>query len=275
MMSMPQEIIDLARDQLGAARERTNALKMQLEEAVYVEKAWNDFLAFTSRGWSMHILDLLSKHAPIFERLRAENPHVSSAIDQARRLAQEEADSIIRRYPAYFEEACRETDLPLDSESRHPRYSLQNRFFQLDLDEKKRIARLSNHEGRLAELPADIPAVVQMIKGEHKRIFDRPFDGKKFFKQLRSQYKAIINKNKQQDGESVPIRQITRRLGKNVKGFRTDEFLVDLSRLLEKGPFEIDGKRLDLQQTKDTSQGMLLFGTAGRGYIGFIVFKEA
>jgi hypothetical protein len=40
---------------------------------------------------------------------------------------------------------------------------------------------------------------------------------------------------KQRDGASIPIRMITRRLGKNVRGFRTDEFLVDLSRLADQG----------------------------------------
>src|SRR5262249_14103360 len=139
----------------------------------------------------------------------------------------------------------------------------------------KRTARLSNHEGRLAEIPADIAAVVEAIQQEQKRVFGRAFNGAKFLKLLRAQYKAVVTKEKQTDGASVPIRQITRRLGKNAKGFRTDEFLVDLSRLAEQGPFEIDGRRLDLQQTKDTSQGMLLHGAAARGYVGFVVFKEA
>ena len=84
----------------------------------------------------------------------------------------------------------------------------------------------------------------------------------------------IIKKINRDDGSSVPIRKITRRL-KNVKGFRTDEFLVDLSWLASEGPFEIEGRRLDLQQTKDTEQGMLLHNAEERGYVGFIVFKEA
>jgi len=274
MMEFSHEITDFVRDQLGAARERTKTLKMQLEEAMEIEKAWDDLLNYSFYGWSMHILELLHKQAHIFQKLGAESPDVISTLEKIRPVAETEADSMIRRYPEYLEEAFREANLPLDPDSRHPRYSLENRFLLLEIDEKKRMARLSNHEGRLAELPADIGAVVETIQREHKRIFGRPFEGKKFLKRLRTQYRAIVKKERQQDGASIPIRRITRRLGKNIKGFRTDEFLVDLSRLVERGPFEIEGRRLDLQQTKDTNQGMLLHGAAGRGYIGFIVFKE-
>ena len=274
MMEFSNEIMDFVRDQLGAARERTKTLKMQWEEATEVERAWNDLLHFVANEWFMHILELLDKQAHIFKKLGTENSDVASTLGHIRPVAETKTDSILRRYPAYLEEASHEANLPLDPDSRHPRYSLEKKFFLLEIDEKKRMARLSNHEGRLAELPADIGAVVGTIQKEHKRIFDRPFEGKKFLKRLRTQYRAILKKEKQQDGASIPIRRITRRLGKNLKGFRTDEFLLDLSRLVEKGPFEIEGRRLDLQQTKDTNQGMLLHGAAGRGYIGFIVFKE-
>ena len=270
-----QEVMDLARDQLEAAKEQKQAIKQQFEEAARVEKTWEDLLLFASRDWYMHILDLLKKQPSIFDKMCAENHNVASMFEKMLHLATTEADIIIRRYPTYFEESCRKANLPLDSDSRHPRYNLNDGFFRLEIDEKKRIARLSNNEGRLAELPADVSAVAGTIQREYKRIFERPFDGKKFLKRLRKEYIAILKKEKQEDGVSIPIRHITRRLGKNVKGFRTDEFLVDLSRLVGGGPFEIDGRRLDLQQTKDTNQGMLLHGAAGRGYIGFIIFKEA
>ena len=147
-------------------------------------------------------------------------------------------------------------------------------FFQLEVDEQKGIARLSDNEGNLAQLPADVAAIVERVEAERKRICGRRFDGKKFLKGLRTHYLAVIKKEAQQDGASIPIRQITRRMGKNVKRFRTDEFIFDLSRLVDNGPLEIEGVRLDLQQTKDTNQGILLHGKAGRGYIGFIVFRK-
>lgn len=273
-MEFPQEIMDQVRELHGISKEEAQRLKAQAEVAAQTERVWSDLDRFLTRGWRFHILALMEKESPRLKRMKAENHPAIPAIEEIYRLAKDESDRVLRRYPSLLEEACRANGLILDSNSPHPKYGLENGFFRLEIDEQRRVARLSNHEGRLAELPADVQAVVEIIKLEHQRLFERPFDGLKFLKTVRAQYKAVLKKNKQSDGSSVPIRHITRRLGKNIKGFRTDEFLVDLSRLAEKGPFEIDGRRLDLQQTKDTSQGMLLHGAAARGYIGFIVFRE-
>ena len=273
-MEFPSEIVDGIRELHSSAKAAVQQLSAEAEEVARTERVWADLERFLAKGWALHVLDLVEKEAPRLRKMRAENNPAVPLIQKAYRLAKEESEAIVRRYPALLEEACRTAGLVLDSHSRHPRYSFDRGFFRLEIDEKKRTARLSDHEGRLAEHPADVQAVVETVRREHQRIFGRAFNGPKFLKTLRAQYKAVLNKEQQADGASVPIRRITRRLGKNVKGFRTDEFLVDLSRLAEKGPFDIDGRRLDLQQTKDTNQGMLLLGAAARGYIGFIVFKE-
>jgi hypothetical protein len=273
-MEFPVEIIDQIRELHISAKVETQRLRAETEKAAQTEKVWAEFDRFLSKGWSLHILELLEKEAPRLKKMREENHPTISFIEESYRLAKEESERILRRFPALLEQDCRAAGLVLDINSPHPKYGLEGGFFRLEIDEKKRTARLSDYEGRLSEHAADVQAVVETIQREHQRIFGRAFNGPKFLKLLRTQYKAVLKKERQTDGSSVPIRQITRRLGKNVKGFRTDEFLVDLSRLADKGPFEIDGRRLDLQQTKNTSQGMLLHGAAARGYIGFIVFKE-
>ncbi len=273
-MEFPNEIIDQIRQLHGSAKVTAQQLKAKAEEAASAEVVWAEFKEFLDKGWALHILELLEKEAPRLKKMRAENHAAIPFIEESFRLAREDSERIMRRYPALLEEACHAAGLPLDTNSRHPKYTLEHGFFRLEIDEKKRVARLSDYEGRLAEHPADIQAVVNTIQQEHHRIFGRNFNGQQFLKMLRSQYKSILVKEKMIDGVSMPIRNITKRLGKNVKGFRTDEFLIDLSRLAEKGPFEIDGHRLDLQQTKDSIQGMLLHGPRVRGYIGFIIFRE-
>lgn len=258
----------------NSVKAKAQRLKVEAEDAAQEETFWANSERYLGKAWVLHFLSLAEKEAPRLKKMRIENHPTIPTIDEACRLAKEESDRILRRFPAIFEEACQTVGLALDSDSRHPNYNLESGFFRLHIDKMKYSARLSDYEGRLAEIPADVLAIVELIQREHKRIFGRSFKGAQFLKTLRAQYKAIIKKEKQIDGTSVPIRKITRRLGKNARGFRTDEFLVDLSRLAEKGPFEIDGRRLDLQQTKDTNQGMLLHGAAARGYIGFIVFKE-
>ena len=274
-MEFPVEMIDQVRELHAQAKADTQRLKAEAEVAAQTERAWAEFLAFLEKGWTLHLLALLEKEAPRLKKMRAENHPAIPAIEDVYLRAKEERDRIFRRLPLLFEEAFANSGLSIDPTSRHPKYTLESGFFRLEIDEQRQTARLSDHEGRLAEIPSDVQAVVETVRREHQRLFDRKYNAKKFLQTVRSQYKAIIRKEKQPDGSSVPIRHITRRLGKNVKGFRTDEFLVDLSRLAQDGPFEIDGRRLDLQQTKDTNQGMLLHGAAGRGYVGFIVFKEA
>lgn len=195
-------------------------------------------------------------------------------LEQLYRLSKDRSKTVLRQFPRDLEQSCQAKGLPLDPESRHPRYTLDQRFFQREIDEQKGTARLSDNEGILAQLPADVPAIVEKVQAERKRICERRFDGKKFLKLLRTHYLATIKQDSQPDGASIPIRQITRRMGKNVKRFRTDEFIFDLSRLVDEEPLDIDDVRLDLQQTKDTNQGVLLHGKAGRGYIGFIVFRK-
>jgi len=268
------EVIDVIREHLRVIQEKIKTVKLDLEEAENMERVLSNFIQYASNGWFLHILDLLEKNQFLFQKLTAEKRYLLEQIEAICIEGEKEAIDIFRRYPAYIEEAFKYVNLPIDLNSRHPRYSIDDGFIRLEIDEKMRIAKISNNEGKIAVIPADVNAVTERMLQEHKRLFGRSFDGKKFLKLLRKNYLAIIKKTHQNDGSSIPIRNITTRLGKNIKGFRTDEFLIDLSLLAQKGPFNIDRRQLDLQQTKNTNQGMLLHGSAGRGYIGFIIFKE-
>lgn len=273
-MEFPAEMIDQIRDLHLSTRADATRLKAEAERAAQAEKVWADFQEYLAKGWVLHLLSLADKETPRLKEMRADNHPAIAAIEECYRMAKVESERIFRHFPTLLEQAFAGKGLPIDPTSRHPKYTYDQGFFRLEIDEKKRTARLFDHEGRLSEFPADAQAIFETVQKEHGRVFCRKFNAKKFLQSLRTQYKSIIRKEKQLDGSSVPIRHITRRLSKNVKGFRSDEFLVDLSRLAQDGPFEIDGRRLDLQQTKDTKEGMLLHGAAGRGYVGFIVFKE-
>jgi hypothetical protein len=266
------ELLDDVKDLLTSAKERAKALKAEADVAARIEKLWEKLHSYLVNDWPLHILELFDRESSLLEDLRAEGSPAIQTIEAIRSDAEKKADDLKRYYPKYMENACQSVGLLLDPDSRHPTYTLEQRFFQLYVDERKWTARLSDYESRLAELPADVGALVEVLLKEHKRIFGRPFNGPKFLKGLRSAYVAVLKKKKLSDGTSIPIRDIARRLGEKHKGFRTDEFLIDLSRLVEQGPLEVDGYKLDLQHTKDTKEGMLLHGYAGRGYIGFVVF---
>ena len=273
-IEFPQDCLNILRDVHGRTNVKIEIIKQQLDDAKIAQQTWSNLYSYADKGWFQHILHLFKSKEQFFRKATASDGAIKGALDQLGRIAKEKADTTFRRFPAYLEDAASQHDLPLDRQSQDPKYTFEKGFFMVEIDYQSRMARLSDYEGRLGEFPADVNAIVEIVKREHDRVFGKPFDGNNFLKKLRNQYLAIVKRQNWPDGYAVPIRHITRRLGKNEEGFRTDVFVVQLSRLVEQGPTEIEGKQLDLQQTKDTSQGILLYGQGGRsGYIGYITFK--
>jgi len=270
----PESLIVLTGEQAFKELQHKKNIELQLNEVSRRHNFLLEINNYLKKNWVQHILALFNKESQIYKAISADNQSLKEALESIRNMALEKVNELQRQFPAYLEKACDKNGLPLDKESRDPQYTFEKGFFTLVIDHRKGWAKLSNYEGRLCEFPADVDAVVEYVQKEHKRVFGRPFDGQKFIKKLRSNYLAIIKKDGLADGYALPIRRITTRLGKNEKGFRTDEFVVHLSKLVVEGPTETDKRRLDLQQTKDSNQGIYLHGLAGRGYIGYITFKE-
>ena len=274
-MDSSTELSDILRELRNGAESEARDLKRREEEAAQVEAFWDNLVKYLDKHWPIHILHLLERESVLLGRIRTTaNENATSVISALSQNAQKNAAVLKRRFPDTLYQACQEDGLTIHRESRHPRYYFEDKFFTLEINDQRLLARLSDYEGRLDEFPADIGAIIETIQRERRRLFGRQFDGKQFLKKLRKEYLAVLKKEEQEDGASVPIRHITRRLGKNEKGFRSDEFLVDLSRLVTAGPLEITGRRLELQQTKDTHQGMLLHGHATHGYVGFVLFRK-
>ncbi|MBN3945229.1 MAG: hypothetical protein HWQ38_01545 [Nostoc sp. NMS7] len=271
-----ESMLQIAQEQVANATQEAQEIQLKADKATRIQKLLENITMFAIRGWILHVLNVINKEKTLLDEMRHENHPAITLLNEIFEISQKKAASIklYISFPSELEKACATANLSLDRDAHHPNYKFERGFFQLYIDDQKKTAKLSNFESnKLFNIPADIEAVVEAIQQDHKRIFDRPFDDKKFLKKLRSHYLAILKANKQKDGASVPIRHITRRLGKNEKGFRTDEFLIDLSRLVEKGELEIDGWRMDCQQTKDTTQGMYLHIEPKR-YIGSLVFKK-
>jgi len=257
------------------ARTRAEQLHSEWQTADAVRIFWDTLASYMAKAWVCHIHDHLDKEKERLRQWRTAGHPAIVPLERLYREAKSDADKGMVTFPGDLERACAESNLQIDRTSREPHYTFQNGFLELDVDTGKYLAHLKDREAKLATVPADIGAVVEVVTAEYKRLFGRQFDGEKFLQKLRSNYQAVLKKENLRDGDVLPIRRITHRLGKNEKGFHTDEFLLDLSRLAEEGPLQIDGMKLDLQQTKDTNQGMLLHGVASRGYIGFIVFRKA
>lgn len=275
MNTFPESLIEQAKESADQAAKKAVELKAEAEKAEQINQLLAAMLLYIGKGWIFHILNLKQQQALLLKTMTSEHHPAMAGLEGIHHLAAEQAAKFsLVHFPKSLADACNDAGLPIDKESRHPTYLFDNNFFKLTINESKKTARLSNYEAKaLWEIPADAGAIVEGIQREHQRLFGRKFDGAAFLKMLRTQYLALLKQEKKKDRESVPIRDITRRLGKNKDKFRTDEFLIDLSRLVKDGTTEIDGRCLELQQTKDENRGMLLYGKDGRGYVGFVVFK--
>jgi hypothetical protein len=248
--------------------------KKELEIAINKQKIWEEINTYINKNWHFHVLYLLNREIIFFNRVKTEDERLNQTLKEIETVAKQKTEEIKKSFPISMENSFKNFKIPLDKESRHPQYTLKNGFFKVEIDEYKGVAKLSDSEGILFEIPADIEAIADSLNKEYRRIFERPFDGLKFFRILRRNYSWLIKNEKMSDGDNLPIRKITSRLGKNEKGFRTDEFIIDLSRLVEQGPFEVDGFRIDLLQIRDAYKGILLQSSTNRSYIGFITFKK-
>ncbi|MDI3484804.1 MAG: hypothetical protein PWQ50_24 [Methanolobus sp.] len=261
------EFLETAQNEMIEAQKR-------LEDAKNSVAIFEKVLEYNQKEWSFHLLQLIEDKKNYFDKIKEDNPGISEIVEKTYEDSKKETNNILRRFPSYFEKACSKNNLDIDSTSRHPRYKVCQSFLEVEVLEKSKKARISDREGTLETIPCDIDAVIKLLKTHNERLFGREFDPNFFLNLLYTKYKTLIKNEKMIEGDFLPIRKITTNLGKNIKGFRTDEFLVDISKLLKKGELEIDGNRLDFQHTKNSKQGMLLHGLESRGYIGFIAFKK-
>ncbi|MEA5476734.1 hypothetical protein VB774_03790 [Pseudanabaena galeata UHCC 0370] len=267
-------LLSLSQEQKSIVVHDAQRIRSEYEKAEKIKKFWEEMDGLLHRGWTLHILAIIQKESALLEELKNINHPSITALEEINKVAKENAEKIkFYLFPNELDKAFNQASLRLDRNSAHPNYKFEGGFFELHINEQKRTARLSNYENqKLFEIAADIEAIVEACQREHKRVFDRQFDNKKFLKKLRKIYQAILKEDKLRDGSSVAIRRITTRLGKNEKGFRTDEFLIELSHLVSQEQLEIDGRKLDCQQIKDIDRGMFLHIEPKR-YIGSILFK--
>ena len=260
-------------DAFRSAKERTYAqirdLKAELEREAKTEKFWAEVVWFAESSWHFHLLDLLDKEKQRVVALKCDAPELAAQLEFQRDASQKLGEDALKYFVRHFPEACKVAGIDLDRDCRHPKYTFDERFLTLELNEKKHEAVLSTHEGRIGKKLADIPVLVDWLKQERKRLFERPFDGEKFLKTVRKAYKNILAKEKKTDGESLPIREVLKRMSG-----KADELNIDLAQLCRLSPQpSVDGRCIDFQQCKDTDRGMLLWKSTG-GYVGFITFRE-
>lgn len=254
-------------------------LQEQIVEAKRLAGLLDDLRTFRSRLLPLHVKALCEKEQDFLKALREKNHPAIPAIDELYREMNAKSADAIRNIPGNLEKMAKSEGLTLDfSRSGHPRYCFESGgFIEVEVQDKKLEAKIGNREGFFVKISADSAAIIDIVKQEKKRLFERAFIGSRFLADLRSAYALAIKTKKSLDGDPVPLREVFDTMNRKIsgrKGYKSDEFLVDLSRLVLEGPGETKGFRFELQQTKDTKEGMLLLGEAGRGMVNLLIFKK-
>ena len=243
-----------------------------------LKKFLEDLDHYRKKDWSIHIKQHCEKENDFLSGLRKQSHQSIPDVEGLYRDSKTRADSLVKDLPGSIERLAQEAGLLLDlNRSRHPRYYFGNHgFVEVQVNDTRQVARISTREGRLGEIPADAGAIITVVQDEVKRLFERKFSDRQFLKDLYSTYKEVLKKTKAREGDPARLRDVFEAMAnrKRYRKYRRDEFLVDLSWLVEKGLGTTGGYQFDLQQTKDTESGMLLLGAAGQGMVNFLIFKK-
>jgi len=253
---------------------RAAELKRSLESVTLIEKTVTDLLAALSSQRLFWALDLLEKEdKALLDYLESQGPPI---LGELKSQLEEPVRRAWLEYPKMLEEECHRESLVLDPGSRHPNYKFANGFLLIKVKKrgKTAVALLTSNERKIAEFPADVETVVQRVKKEEERLFGRPYDGQKLFRTIRRHYLEFLEELGQPDGSLVELRDLAHRIIKSQRGYRLDEFIVDLSRLVLERRVDIEARRLELRVTRDDRKGMLLHDLVNLGYVGSLRFAE-
>ena len=259
------------------ARKREESLQQELAERHNRLLSADELHQYVHDKWPLHILDWFSRNKALLEEVdRSSKGMMPSALRLILKEATEEADELKKRYSSWMDTTAAKLKFKPDPVSRHPKYKFEDGFFTVVVSEPSFTARVEDLAGPLVDrMPADPDAVVSYLLQEKARIFGRPFDAAAFLQRLLRTYVAIVEKDPElKVGEAVPIRHITGRLRDNEKAFHNDEFLVDLTKLLDSHVSDIDGWKWSLEQTKEIERGLYVFPKYGKGYVGFLRFTR-
>lgn len=269
-----QELVSSLEAFLEPTEQRLEPLRDKIRQLKKYEKLLSELCGHLRQRKPLHAWRILTDNSEfIWDQTLSSSVMTPEELTILVKMTQDILQRIFKWYPEALERVFDSEKLPLDMTSRHPVYTFQKGFLELRI-ENDGIANISDSEGRLARFPGDIKVVVEKVREELSRLFERPFDGESFLRDLWNCYCSILQEENLCEGRRVPIRQLAARVSALKKDYQLDEFVVDLSRLAREGPVQIDGRRLELQHTRDTEQGMLLHDVDTVGYVGFILFEE-
>lgn len=265
--------LDRVREQASKAREKLHDARRELSEAEIAFNTLKSLETEIDRGHPASALLVLRRSKDYVDRLKRSRNAFAKTLEALQGALEEEVSKSASRFGREFPAAARAAGLEIDSTSRHPLYTFKRGFIRLEVDERRSTAKITPRDGDTIELGLDVEVIVERLRQEVDRLFNRSFNQRALLRSIYTAYKAALRSEKKREGDEVPLRRLTNRLSKNLNNFAADEFNVQLSQLVASGELELDGRHLHLNHSRNARQGMLLYGMEDGGYVGFVSFK--
>jgi hypothetical protein len=199
--------------------------------------------------------------------LELHDPGAHAAICSLAADIRKRVERDFRELVTSFPQAVAAVDLGLDPGSKHPTYTLLDGLIEVHFDRPTLSSRISPRDGRSTHLGIDVAEVVAHVGCQAERLTQRPFEPQSFLDRLSAAYRTACGQADVCVGDSVPIKSVLAELAKD-KDFRTDEFNVDLSRLIREQ--HSADRAIKLENCRDPRNGLLLWQLDQQGYYGFI-----
>jgi hypothetical protein len=270
---MEEGSLRLVRAQAAAAQTQEAAVRKQLAGARRWRTFWQELLAKLDAEQPASALLLLRREETAL-RCQGDALIPSASLDALIASLDQQARAAAAQFQQTFPAAILAAGLTPDANSRYPRFTLCQGFLHVGVDDDQLTATVRPRDGVEILLGLDIALLLDTIRHEIGRLFDRPLDAGVFLSRLRLAYAAHLTEDERCVGEALPLRRLLARLNQDGKPYPADEFNIDLAQLVRSGHTSIDGQRLQLHHTRRTKQGMLLAGLEQGGYVGFISFGQ-
>jgi len=269
---------DIGRIELNLQRaiDLEHEAESRLSEARIQRQFWNDLELHIKDHRPAAALLVLEAFEGSANGMHSLEPAELEVIERLKADLSDTVKTSLRQFDRLFPEAAESAGIQIDDWSRHPRYTVKQGFIQIEIDERSHLATITPRDGKSIELGVDVPLIIERLRSEIERLFERQVDREKFLRTLFNAYAAVIRTDDaRQDEDEVALRRVMNRLDKNLKkSLSADEFNVDLSHVVKSGHLTVDERRMLLNHTRIPRQGMLLHELEEGGYQGFISFKK-
>jgi|GEM_PF-2983150 len=267
MRKKEEEYLQSCKNDLNETRDRIRLLRDIYTRVKKLKKLIEEEYVFEA-------LENLNKDKKLFELYGKLLSEKRDQLDEIKSYLEKHCEEILLTYPNRLSSALEKYGLKLDEFANYPRLSICQGYIKFEIWERNRRGVLKAYDRKISELKLDIEKAAAAINKEYKRLFLGERDTNKILGELWEAYKKIIEREDAPIGSSIPITSVLKEISKNRKNFRLDEYIVDLTRLVESGPYVIEGLKIDFQHTRDTKKGIILQGDLARGYIGYVLFRE-